>query len=327
MRSGRSLFIRGIALAMMFVLLCPAALANSGKETDSDGGVWDWDAGTYTTKDGRVVQITQDDGTTQSGTTQTVTPETTVTNADGTITVINTGDEVVQNPDGSITVESGQLQVVEEKKNEMSGDEVWQQGMGQAAIRNGTYTPTYYFDGTGYMDEVAVEYMGVYRSMVVLNGEETLVNTANLIWVTEAPQDKVLAVVNAKTYARLYAKSSKKSLIMDKVYCGTVLRVLDTDKNWTFVDYNGVRGYIQTASLRFYENEERAYRSGYVATRSGHTYGDSTVHVRNEPKGAQREEYRVGTPITVFEDDGDWCRIEVQGHMCYISREFMVYEE
>ena len=35
----------------------------------------------------------------------------------------------------------------------------------------------------------------------------------------------------------------------------------------------------------------------------------------------------MGTPITILEDDGTWCRIEVQGHVCYIQRQFMVYEE
>lgn len=317
MRSRHSLFIRGIALTATLLLLCATALANSGKETDEDGGVWDWDNGTYTAPDGRVVNIITDDDTAadNSG------------SSGDTITTINNGAEIVQNEDGSITVESGQLQVVDNKKDDKTGDEVWQEGMSQAAIRNGTYTPTYYFDGTGSLEEVEVIYMGIYRSRVVMNGEETMVDTAHLIWTTEAPQDKVLAVVTAKTYARLFAKSSKSSLIMDKVYRGIVVRVLDTDKNWTFVDYNGVRGYIQTASLEFYQNEEREYRSGYVATKSGHTYGDSTVHVRNNPKEKQQEEYRVGTPITIFEDDGKWCHIEVQGHMCYISREFMVYEE
>ncbi len=318
MRSGHSLFIRGIALTAGLLLLCAPALAKTGKETDEDGGIWDWDNGTYTAPDGRVVNIISDDDTAASDS---------GSNNGNTITTVNNGDEIVQNQDGSITVESGQLQVIDEKKNSKTGDEVWQEGMGQAAIRNGTYTPTYYFDGTGSLTEVDVIYMGIYRSMVRMNGEDQMVDTANLIWITDAPLEKVLAVVTAKTYARLFAKSTKKSLIMDKVYCGTVVRVLDTDKNWTFVDYNGVRGYIQTTSLQFYQNEAREYRNGFVATKSGHTYGDSTVHVRNNPKERQQEEYRVGTPITVIDDDGKWCHIEVQGHMCYISREFMVYEE
>ena len=319
MFSRHSLLSRVVAFMAALLLPCAGAFAASGRETDEDGGIWDWDLGTYTAPDGRVVEITTEDGSPAGQNTQTN------QNSSEPVTV-NTGDEVVRNEDGSITVESGQLQVIEPKKDQKTGDEVWREGMNRAAIANGTYTPTYYFDGTGSLTEVEVDYMGIYRSMIRLNGEETLVDTRNLIWVTEAPQEKVLAVVSAKSYARLFAKSSKKSLVMDKVNSGTVVRVLNTDKNWTFVDYNGVRGYIQTSVLDFYENEEREYRTGWVATKSGHTYGDSTVHVRNDPKGSQQEEYRVGTPITVFDDDGTWCRIEVNGHMCYIQRQFMVYE-
>ncbi len=327
MRSGHSLFIRGIAMTVTLLLLCTAALANSGKETDEEGGIWDWDNGTYTAPDGRVVKITTDEDAAASEPAVAASPEIIQSNDDGTITIINTGDEVVRNEDGSITVESGQLQVIEEKKDEKTGDQIWAEGMARAAAKNGTYTPTYYVDDSDSITEVAVDYMGIYRSRVNLNGEDVFVDTVNLVWVTDAPQDKVLAVVTAKTYARLFAKSSKKSLVMDKVYNGTVLRVLDTDKNWTFVDYNGERGYVQTSVLKFYENVAREYRGGMVSTKSGHTYGNSTVHVRNDPKGSQQEEYPVGTPITVFEDDGTWCRIEVKGHMCYIRREFMVYED
>ncbi len=337
MRSSHSRLIRGIALATTLLMLCATALANTGKETDEDGGVWDWDSGTYTAPDGRVVSITSDEGgdndsgsSSDSGRDSGADSDGTraVVNDDGSITIITNEEDIVRNEDGSIVIESGQIKTVEQQKeDEMTGDEVWAQGMGQAAITNGTYTPTFYFDGSGAMTEVPVEYMGVYRSMIRLNGESVLVDTANLIWTTEAPAEKVLAVVTAKTYARLFAKSSKKSLVMDKVYNGTVLRVLKTDKNWTFVDYNGERGYIQTSVLKFYENEKREYQSGFIATKSGHTYGNSTVHVRNDPKGSQQEEYPVGTRITVFEDDGTWCRIEVEGHMCYIQRKFMVYEE
>ena len=321
MRSGKSLLIRGTALALTLLLLCGGALANS--EVDDEGGIWDYDKGTYTAPDGRVVNITPDDGTAED------TPSTTRTeNSDGTITIVDNGKTYIENPDGSITVESGSIQTVEgEKENGLTGDEAWALSMANAAIANGGYTETWYFDGSGSMEEVIVAYMGVYRSMVWLNGEEMLVNTSNLIWTTEAPLEKVLAVVTAKTYARLFEKSTKKSTILDKVYCGTVMRVIKTDKNWTLVDYKGIRGYIQTDSLKFYENEAREYRAGYVATKSGHTYGDSTVHVRNDPKGSQQEEYRVGTPITIIEDDGKWCRIEVEGHMCYILKEFTVYAE
>ena len=113
MRSGHSLFIRGIAMTVTLLLLCTAALANSGKETDEEGGVWDWDNGTYTAPDGRVVKITTDEDAAASEPAVEVSPEIIQSNDDGTITIINTGDEVVRNEDGSITVESGQLQFIE----------------------------------------------------------------------------------------------------------------------------------------------------------------------------------------------------------------------
>ncbi len=338
MRSNHSFFIRGIALAVTLLLLIPAAMAAGGQERDEDGGIWDWDNGTYTTADGRVFSISTNDEA-YSGD---LAPEYTVPgetlseeelpamiqNEDGSVIITNNGEDIIRNEDGSIEVESGQIQIIEAPKEDaMTGDEVWAKSMRNAAINNGAYTPTFYVNGYGGMDEVGVEYMGIYRSMIQVNGEYVLVPTSYLSWTTEAPEEKVLAVVTAKTYARLFEKSSKKSVILDKCYNGTVMRVLKTDKNWTMVDYKGIRGYVQTDSLRFYANEPREYRTGWVATRSGHTYGNSTVHVRNDPKGRQQEEYPVGTPITILEDDGKWCRIEVQGHMCYLLREFMVYEE
>lgn len=331
MRSGSSLIIRGIALALTLLLLCAGALA-SGVETDEDGGVWDWNSGTYTAPDGRVVPIVPDDGDDNTyndfGASDDNGGSTSVVNDDGSVTIVNDADQIITNPDGSIVVESGQIQTVEAPQEEVDGDEKWAAGVRKAAIANGTYTPTFYVDGYGGMTEVPVEYMGICRSLIQLNGEYVLVDTSSLIWTTDAPLEKVLAVVKAKTYARLFDKpTKKKSTIIEKCYNGTVMRVLKTDKNWTMVDYKGVRGYVQTDSLTFYANEPREYRTGWVATKSGHTYGNSTVHVRNDPKGSQQEEYRVGTPITILEDDGTWCRIEVQGHVCYIQRQFMVYGE
>ena len=209
---------------------------------------------------------------------------------------------------------------------EGGNDAAWAVGMARAAAANGSYTPTYYTDPEGNTTEVSVVYMGLARSMIVLDGKKVMVETHTLRWDTEAPENKVLAVVTAKNYARLRAKTSSKSLVMDKCYAGQVMRVLGTGKTWTFVDYRGIRGYVLTSSLSFHKNEPREYRTGWVATKSGHTYGNSTVHVRNTPTGKQREEYPVGTPITIFEDDGKWCHIEVEGHNCYIKSEFVLVD-
>ena len=121
---------------------------------------------------------------------------------DGSVTYL--GDDVVRNPDGSITVESGQLgtgDVEEENPNAMTGDEAWAKGMAIAARKNGTYTPTAYHLGDNKWTRVEVVYMGLARSLVILDGETMFVNTCDLSWETEAPDNQVLAVVKSKSAA------------------------------------------------------------------------------------------------------------------------------
>ena len=61
----------GILVSILAVCLSLSALA-SGVEYDSDGGVWDYNKGTYTTSDGKTVSIIDEDASTK-----------TVRNADG----------------------------------------------------------------------------------------------------------------------------------------------------------------------------------------------------------------------------------------------------
>ena len=136
----------------------------------------------------------------------------------------------------------------------------------------------------------------------------------------------MIAVVKQNGYAKLHSKKDSKSLVMDKIPTGQILRVLATGKRWTFVDYKGLRGYVATNYLTFYANEKKEYQSGVIATRAGKTKGTITVHVRNKPNGKQQEEYTIGTPVTVLAIDGDWAQVEVEGHSCYLKKEFIVFE-
>ena len=317
-RSGKRRLVFGVLLAVLLLCLWAFGAAESGVEYDEDGGVWDYNKGTYTTPDGQTVNIRDEDNN-----------EPVVQNEDGSITIVNDGSDVIRNPDGSITVESGQLPITEapEESNALTGDEAWAQGMLIAAEKNGNYTPTVYRQEDGSVVRVEVVYMGLARSMVRLNGENVLVNTCDLAWETSAPEDQVLAVVSCRNYARIRVEPNKKSLILDRCYRGFVVRVIKVEKNWTLIDYKGIRGYVMNSSLTLCANEPREYRTGWVATKSGKIKGTSTVHVRNDPKEKQQEEYPVGTPITIFAEEGDWCYIEVEGHLCYIMKKFTLYDD
>ena len=305
----------GILVLVLALCLGVSALA-SGVEYDEDGGVWDYNKGTYTTKDGQTVSIVDEDAATK-----------TVKNEDGSITIITNEKDIIQNPDGSIVLESGQVMTVKTEADRAAEHEKgWAAGMAKAASVNGAYTPTFYTDAEGNELEVPVAYMGLGRSMITLNGEKVLVDTSSLRWETEAPENKVIAVVKQNGYAKLHSKKDSKSLVMDKVPTGQILRVINTGKRWTFVDYKGLRGYVATNYLTFYANEKKEYQSGVIATRAGKTKGTITVHVRNKPNGKQQEEYTIGTPVTVLAIDGDWAQVEVEGHSCYLKKEFIVFE-
>ena len=306
----------GILVFILALCLGVSALASGGVEYDDDGGVWDYNKGTYTTKEGQTVSIIDEDAATK-----------TVRNADGSMTIITNEKDIIQNPDGSIVLESGQVMTVKTEADRAAEHEKgWAAGMAKAASVNGAYTPTFYTDAEGNELEVPVAYMGLGRSMITLNGEKVLVDTSSLRWETEAPENKVIAVVKQNGYAKLHSKKDSKSLVMDKVPYGQILRVVNTGKRWTFVDYKGLRGYVATNYLTFYANEKKEYQSGVIATRAGKTKGTITVHVRNKPNGKQQEEYTIGTPVTVLAIDGDWAQVEVEGHSCYLKKEFIVFE-
>ena len=172
---------RWTVLLCIFLCACVCALADV--EVDEEGGTWDWDRGIYTAPDGSTYDISPDGdsgGTTTGGTTTSgTTPGTT---SDEPM-IIDTGEEdplagIERNPDGSITIESGQGGVdieIEPTRAPLTPEE-WEELLHRADVRNGNYTPTFYRDpATGTVTEVPVVYMGIGRSMITLNGQDTLV--------------------------------------------------------------------------------------------------------------------------------------------------------
>ncbi len=315
-----------VLLALCFCLFfLPGGYAASGVEKDEDGGIWDFNNNTYTDPQGNVYEITPEgvpDNDGGSGTVQ---------NPDGSMTVITSDTDPVQhNSDGSITVESGQVQGPQEPETTrapLEGAE-WQAVLDSVAARNGAETPTVYKNpATGETSTVEVVYMGIGRSMIRLNGEQMLVDTVNLSWKTEAPEDKVLAVVDAPKagYAWLRREPSNKitNPKIEQVRTDTVLRVIATGKNWTLVDYNGMRAYIQSGSLEFFRNDHTDFDKGLISVK-GKTKGKDTVHVRSRDKGCRDlGEYRLGTPITVFDIIDEWAEVDLGGWHCRVLTKYV----
>ena len=328
---------RSIWIALVCVLLCLCVCAAADVEQDEDGGTWDWDSGIYTAPDGTTYNITQDGEPDSSGSSSS--GGSTSVSTSGDAMIIDTGDAdplagMQQNADGSITIESGQGGVdieIEPTRAPLTPEE-WEDLLNRSDARNGSYTATYYQDPvSGTVSEVQVVYMGIGRSMIMLNGQQTLVNTVNLNWATEAPEDKVLAVINTPKngYAWLRMKPNTKITTAKIEQCrlDKVVRVLSTGKRWTFIDYDGRRGYVQTSSLEFFANDHTDFETGLLSVK-GKTSGKETCNIRSrDDKHRVLADYPQGTPVTVFDVIEDFAQIDVCGWHCTVNTKFLTMEK
>lgn len=326
---------------VLCLFLCAFAFAE-GYTVEEDGSKW-YDDGHIEWADGTVTQaVNHDQGQTydsDSGSGSSSSGSGTVKNEDGSMTVI-TGEEdpmagAKKNADGSIEVESGTGGVdieVEPTRAPLEGEE-WQAALDSVAARNGKDTPTVWTnpeDGTPVSVEVV--YTGIGRSMILVDGQKKLVNTSELRWQTEAPDDKVLAVVRSR-YVWLHKSPSNKITVLKfkQVYRDSVVRVLATGKNWTFVDYNGDRAYVVTNGLEFYANDHTDTEPGYLSL-NGKIKGKGKIQVRDYGTGAIIKgesgtvSYQPGTPVTVFDFLEDYAEIDVGGYHCVVKLDCLTLE-
>ncbi|MBR2823627.1 MAG: hypothetical protein IKE24_08085 [Clostridia bacterium] len=254
----------------------------------------------------------------------------TVTSSDGSASGLPAG--AVINPDGSVTIQSGSIQV-DDGSSEGSGhltQQEWAARLAKANAQLGVTTGIAYVDGNGASWSAEINALGLGASTVTINGQQMIVPTSSLVWDTEAPEDKLLAVVSTtkQTYATLRAKKSQKAFVMGHCDKCTVLLVINTGKTWTMVDCRGTRGYVLTSTLTFYNNQPKTYTPGIITVK-GKTPRGNTVHVRSANKNTARQiaEYPVGTPIAVFSQEDKWSEIDVEGYHCYILSEFVTLQE
>ena len=213
------------------------------------------------------------------------------------------------------------------------GDAKYYSALSRAFAVNGAYTPTVYRDDAGNETEVNVVYMGVLRSMVEIGGEEQLVETWRLSWETEAPEEKVLAVVNPpenKLDTRIHSKKSVDSMVLGYVKAGRVVQVIRTGNDWSLVDMHEAgypRVYINNACLDFWSNIPRDYRTAMI-TIKGRTVSKEEVGVRAGDGSEYKkvENFLPGDPLTVYAQNNRWCEVDIKGYHVFILNEFVTLD-
>lgn len=178
--------------------------------------------------------------------------------------------------------------------------------------------------------QVTVEQLGSTTSKVRYNGTTTVVNTADLVFSSDVPKGKRIAVVYAPNTgkASLRAKASSSADVLKKCKAGTIVSVLEYGKKFCKINYNGSVGYILTSCLQFISPDEQPVGTG-VLTYKGKATGRTTINVRNDADGdsAKITEWRTGTEVLVFGKEGKWYEVEANGMRGFVKEEFLTMNE
>ena len=251
-----------------------------------------------------------------------------------TATPVPTGDDTGKSDEDDLDVEPGEEPIFSEETSSPGlTDAEWYARLAKAAAKNGSYTPTFYTDEEGNTAEVKIVSLGLGRTTVTVGKEKKTVPTMDLLWDTEAPEERILAVVNAPKAGKAALRTTSRSsaTIMDYCITNSVVRVIRYGKNWCLVDHQGMRGYIKTASLKFYPKDNGEYTTG-VLSYNGRTYsrnGTTTVNIRAKAANGSRilETVVVGEPVTVFSTTGKWSEIDCKGWHGYVLSQYITPDE
>jgi len=215
-----------------------------------------------------------------------------------------------------------------------AGEAKYWKAMSWAYTNNGSETKTVYRDEAGNETEIKVIHMGVIRSLIELNGEKQMVETWHLSWETEAPEEKVLAVVKSPRLSRevsYHADKSDKSTILGRATAGRVVQVIRTGNDWSLVDLNekGVpRVFLHNSCLDFWSNIPREYSTAKV-TINGKTKSKEPIGVRSgdSSKYQKVENVYPGDVLTIYAQNKKWCEVDVNGYHVFILKEFVTADE
>ena len=177
--------------------------------------------------------------------------------------------------------------------------------------------------------QVTLEQLGSTTSKVTYNGTTTEVATSDLVFSSDVPEDKKIAVVYAPRTgkASLRKKASTGADTIKKCKAGTIVSVLEYGKKFCKINYNGTVGYILTSCLQFHSPDEQPTGTA-VLSYKGKATGSTTINVRNDPDGdsAKIIEWRTGTSVQVFGEKDGWYEIEANGMRGYVMAEFLTLE-
>ncbi len=145
----------------------------------------------------------------------------------------------------------------------------------------------------------------------------------------EVPEGNQLAVIYTPNTGKcsLREKASNSSKLIKQCKAGHLVLVLEKGSQFTKINDNGRVGYVQTRCLKFFEETPEAIGTAKLSY-NGKATGGTTVNVRHtaSKKSRKVEEWRTGTPVTVFSYADGWYEIEHDGVYGFVMDEFLTMD-
>ena len=176
---------------------------------------------------------------------------------------------------------------------------------------------------------VKVERIGLYHSIIHMDGEKKEVLTRELTFAEGITDSMRVAVIHAPRTGKctLRAKPSDNGKAIRQCKAGQVAALLEYGQDYCRVLYDGETGYVQTSCLMFHDNANEPTEG--MLTYNGKGTGKTTINIRcTEDKGSAKvAEWPTGTTVSVFAYEDGWYRIEYNGVHGFVMEEFLTMNE
>ncbi len=186
-----------------------------------------------------------------------------------------------------------------------------------------------YLNHNGQLVQVAMKELGTARSVVTLNKQDLVVETADLIWSTNAADNERIGIIYApKTGKVSLRKTSKKSsAVLQKLTAGTLVRVFDIGKTMTGIYVGDQAGYVLNSTIQLTGTSED-YNTG-ILTYNGSLTNTHRINFYTAAKESSKKIQGVyaGTSVVILGVSGTWTELDLEGYHGYILSKFVTQDE
>lgn len=178
----------------------------------------------------------------------------------------------------------------------------------------------------GAEKDVFIVTLGSAQCLIHDGETEKLVPTADLVWPTEAPEDKQLAVIYAPRTgkATLRASDSTKARSRGQCKAGRLVVVLVPGETFTQIMYDGKEGYILTSALQFIPIAGKDEAPVKTLVYQERTDSSATISLYTDAKAKRKiDQFRVGNEVSTFGENGKWTEVEIDGWRGFLKTEYL----